>query len=514
MMMKWKLWRKRRKKEIPLHFLIFASLREDGTLPPDFVIPFYKENRKRNRIRFARAMMPPREQDVAPLYHVIRLALHKVGGDYERADKALNAYFAPKKGRTIKRIILPLRAWVKENCAQQAKQIYWYANHLLNNAQNPECLGFALTLLQFLDIGDDECITKKVRLLSKCEALAPLCLFLMIDWPNANAELFALAKSVRGMGRELAVEYLNADTPEICDWLLHEGWRSCAHYVDLELTCALKVNLFAMLRERRLQPGDFSAAVTLTARIVHNGEDIGKLGDPTEPLRALLHYAWDCASTPDDYLALCQIRHYLRSAYLSGGADLLGGYNALLSSPSSQACARRALADPCKETRILHLRLASNLGIDCTQAVLEGLEKDFLQYTILLDIIISDGALIPRLLRLAYRRLPLVRIALTPPRFVSVRLLLRTKSFAYLVQWLRNAPGWGCTLIFCALCSRIDTCRADAIGALENWIGYEVDIGPLCRLALWVLLQRENDAAQRERITKILDHFDIFGILY
>ena len=511
-MMKWKLWRKIRKKEIPLHLLIFVSLREDGTLPPDFVLPFYKKNR--NRIRLARAMMPPKEQDVTLLYDIIRLALNEVGGDYERADKALNAYFTPKKGRTVIKIIKPLRAYIEENYNQQPEQIYRYANHLLNNAQNPECLGFALTLLQFLDIRNDEHITKKVRFLSKCEELAPLCFILMSRWPNANAELFALAKSVRGTGRELVVEHLDANTPEIRDWLLRKGWRNCALYVDLALTCALKVNLFAMLRERRLEPGDFSAAAALIARIVHNEEDIGKLGDPTEPLRALLHYAWDCAGTPDDYLALCQIRHYLRNASLSGGADLLGGYNALLSSPSSQACARRALADSCKETRIQHLRLASNMGIDCTQAVLEGLEKDFFHYAILLDIIISDGALIPRLLRLAYRRLPLVRIALTPPRFLSGRLLLRTKCFVYLVQWLRNAPGWGCTLIFCALCSRIDTCRADAIGALENWIGYEVDIGPLCRLALWVLLRREKDPAQRKRIERILDHFDIFGILY
>ncbi|MBR4502183.1 MAG: hypothetical protein IKP22_09870 [Clostridia bacterium] len=43
------------------------------------------------------------------------------------------------------------------------------------------------------------------------------------QWPNGNAELFDLAKNVRGWGRIHAVEWLVPATQEIRDWLLFEG---------------------------------------------------------------------------------------------------------------------------------------------------------------------------------------------------------------------------------------------------------------------------------------------------
>lgn len=42
-------------------------------------------------------------------------------------------------------------------------------------------------------------------------------------WQNGNAELFRLAKNVRGWGRIHAVEFLEPETQEIRDWLLFEG---------------------------------------------------------------------------------------------------------------------------------------------------------------------------------------------------------------------------------------------------------------------------------------------------
>ncbi len=42
-------------------------------------------------------------------------------------------------------------------------------------------------------------------------------------WPNGNAELFNLARNVKGWGRIHAVEWLQPETQEIRDWLLFEG---------------------------------------------------------------------------------------------------------------------------------------------------------------------------------------------------------------------------------------------------------------------------------------------------
>ena len=42
-------------------------------------------------------------------------------------------------------------------------------------------------------------------------------------WQNGNAELFRLAKKVRGWGRIHAVDFLEPETQEIRDWFLYEG---------------------------------------------------------------------------------------------------------------------------------------------------------------------------------------------------------------------------------------------------------------------------------------------------
>ena len=148
-----------------------------------------------------------------------------------------------------------------------------FAVKCLMNAPDIDCVKFGMEILEvFTDPGAE--LKKIVYTLGLYDEFTIFTLFHMERWPDANAEIFRLAREVYGWGRVHAVERLEPQTQEIKDWLLHEGAHNAVMPEYSALICFEKSDAAQRLKGT-LSDAEFASVGFLFAHLFEEGPVAG-----------------------------------------------------------------------------------------------------------------------------------------------------------------------------------------------------------------------------------------------
>ena len=142
-------------------------------------------------------------------------------GDFEAAEQL---FIELGKSATAITVIDELQDYIIENRDSiPAGNLFNFAVRMATGSDNRECVKFALSILELLNIEDNEEIKSVVTVLGVCNEFTLFAVFVMLRWSDGNDSIAYLAKLTRGWGRIHAIERLEANTEEIRKWNLHEG---------------------------------------------------------------------------------------------------------------------------------------------------------------------------------------------------------------------------------------------------------------------------------------------------
>ena len=97
--------------------------------------------------------------------------------------------------------------------------------YLTRYSRDREAVKFGLLILSLFEM-KVEAQKDVVRTLALSDEFTLYALVTMVEWENANDEVFRVCKKVRGWGRIHAMERLEPETEEIRDWIFMEGVRN------------------------------------------------------------------------------------------------------------------------------------------------------------------------------------------------------------------------------------------------------------------------------------------------
>ena len=160
---------------------IYDSLDEQGFLPRDFSIRNLVYPPKIAGIEFADGFFegnltgPEKGEEPAP--EVIAATETLLQGHTKEAVQQLEDFFTSDMENLMNDYTLTLQQWVDAHREEiHPEDLIWYAGHLLQEADNPEIVKYALTLLEFADLHDDEELAPLIRLLAQCNEFTLYCL--------------------------------------------------------------------------------------------------------------------------------------------------------------------------------------------------------------------------------------------------------------------------------------------------------------------------------------------------
>ena len=101
--------------------------------------------------------------------------------------------------------------------------VYRYARRCMEKSSDKDLVKLGLTVLQLFETKNDQKLCSEIRTLAVCSEFTLYALQSILDWPDADAELFALAKKTYGWGRVQTMRFLKADNDAVKRWVLKEG---------------------------------------------------------------------------------------------------------------------------------------------------------------------------------------------------------------------------------------------------------------------------------------------------
>lgn len=156
-------------------------------------------------------------------------------GDVEAAEQLFI-----ELGRSTKALMLidELQEYIIANRDSiPAGELYKFAVYAATKSSDRECVKFGLSILELLNIEDNDQLRAVVTVLGLCNEFTLFSVFVMLRWKNGNENIAYLARYVRGWGRIHAIERLEPSTEAIRGWLLHEGVHNDVVPSYSALTC-------------------------------------------------------------------------------------------------------------------------------------------------------------------------------------------------------------------------------------------------------------------------------------
>ena len=322
-----------------LYQTICGAIRSDGTLPRDFSLPRPEpEEGEAQKLRFADGAfdgislyhMAPDKRDIKSLTEVVGLIS---AGSYDKAEECLQLFFSMDEYISMLPLIDDLQTWIIDHKEQiSAKALYEFSVGVLKESADIESVKFALSCLALLNTGETTQVRNLIKVFALSDEFTLYCLFIMRQWPDANAAIFDAAKHVFGWGRVHAVERLEPENDEMRRWLLTEGWRNGVIAEYSALTCVEKSGLAEKLKDENLDEAEFTAAGELIVPLLNEGPmaGISGLGDNAcDFLADYLTLAEQRAKTETDFEAVSDILDYCKEQEVPR-LDLISRANAIL----------------------------------------------------------------------------------------------------------------------------------------------------------------------------------------
>ena len=282
-------------------------------LPKDFTLP---GKQVEGQLRFADGAL-----DGMTMYHMAGTNLDEVertkmqelirlisDGESEQADLVLDEF--AKKHRALT-VIDDFENAIRENRQNlNAGNIYRYAVRLITESEDRECVKYGLEMLELFSL-KDEGVKDIIRTLGLSDEFTLFTVFIMLQWNNANEEIFRLAKKVHGWGRIHVIEKLKPETVEITDWLLKEGINNMILPDYSALTCYEKAEVPKML-EQEISVEEFQSIGRILKAMLVEGPvpGISAVENREEILKRYLEHAKEFELIAADYETISQIEEY------------------------------------------------------------------------------------------------------------------------------------------------------------------------------------------------------------
>lgn len=151
--------------------------------------------------------------------------------------------------------------------------LHGFAEKCLVDAPDIDFVKFGLEILEIYTNPKPK-LKKIVSTLGLYDEFTIFTLFHMERWPDANEEIFRLAKAVHGWGRIHAVERIEPQTQEIRDWLLHEGAHNTVMPEYSALICFERSDA-ALRLKGSLSDAEFASVGFLFAHLFDEGPVAG-----------------------------------------------------------------------------------------------------------------------------------------------------------------------------------------------------------------------------------------------
>lgn len=290
---------------------------ENDALPDDFSLP---QEVMQGQLRFADGAL-----DGMTMYHMMGADLNEAekakmcelirlisDGEMPQADALLEEFAGKHRALTV---IDDFENAIRENRQNlNAAKIYQYAVHLITGSKDRECVKYGLEMLELFSL-KDKGVKDIIRMLGLSDEFTLFAVFIMLQWDNANEEIFRLAKKVHGWGRIHAVEKLQPETEEIRRWLLKEGINNRVLPDYSALTCFEKADVFTML-ENEISQEEFQSIGRILKAMLVEGPVPGISGveNRREVLAGYLEHAQKHDLIADDYETISQIYEYSNKA--------------------------------------------------------------------------------------------------------------------------------------------------------------------------------------------------------
>ena len=256
---------------------------ENGSLPADFDIPrpdLTEEEREQWPLGAMDRAYFEDDDPCLPDPSVSKLMARAVRaaaeGDAETADELFDEV---SKDWKLIGLAARLQYYIlrhKEHFNPDA--IYAAAVTLCTGSEHRESVKAGLLMLDLLQIHDDQAKTIVLRL-ALCDEFTAFASHIISQWKGGNRDLFALAQHVYGFGRFSAVRNLNANTPAMRSWLLHDALQSEFHDAGLALLCWEKGGAEELLKGELTQR-DFDALLRLLDDMLYEPPGPGLSGIP------------------------------------------------------------------------------------------------------------------------------------------------------------------------------------------------------------------------------------------
>ncbi len=318
--------------------------------------------------------------DLTLMTQALRLA---AANDFEQAEALLPQIF-PAGEHSMLAYIADTLKWILAHHEElDANHMYRFARQLLLDARGKEAVKLALSIMELIPVESDEEVRQAVRELAASDEFTLFALFVVSNWENSNEEIFRMAQRVRGWGRIHAVERLAPATGTIRHWLLHEGVDNDVMPEYSALTVAEKIDLLAVVQTVDRNSEDFIAAGNiLQALIESDGGPVAGIEEyeqEEELVRSYIDKARLAMPNENIYRVLRTVKlHYEDDEDEALHARAKEAANVLSSASCRRYMSRKAEQGEC-------LRLASQLGIDCSKEIKAAFRKDWRKHHAMLQ---------------------------------------------------------------------------------------------------------------------------------
>ncbi len=344
--------------QVSLYEYILQGMKE-GRLDPDFSLPALEAG---NGISFADGAM-----DGISVYHMTQKRLDGAGkklmtealkraaaGDARGADQV----FA-ELGRSFRAIAVidDLQGYILKHAKElPAENIYQSALYLILRSADRESVKFGLSMMELFK-ADDESVKEAIRRIGLSDEFTVFSVWNMLQWDDANKEIFDLIRKVRGWGRIHALERLEPATPEIREWMLLNGIDNDVMPDYSALTVWEKADVEKRLRGQ-LDREEFKAVGRLFGALLSEGPapGISAIENAEESILRYLSLAEGLSPDLEDYEIIFELQNWAADE----GADLPAVSDRCAAILSSEDC-RDTVAGSVKAGK--ESRLAEALGI-------------------------------------------------------------------------------------------------------------------------------------------------------
>ncbi|MDE6728308.1 MAG: hypothetical protein K2J80_10285 [Oscillospiraceae bacterium] len=340
-----------------------------------------------------------------------------------------------------------------------AGELFKFAVYAAGTSSDRECVKFGLSILELLNIEDNEQIKSMVTVLGLCDEFTLFSIFVMLRWADGNENIAYLARLLHGWGRIHAIERLDPNTEAIRKWLLREGVHNTVMPAYSALTCWNKSGAAELLfGDSPLSDEDRAGMRDIITALLGEGpvDGISALDNGDDILAEFLKKTSECVLDIDDLNAVLAIKNYAEN-----NADLIRLCDEILNTDT----ARGLVAAAVKNGEAIDL--AVTLGIDCREDIMGLLERDFEKSAHLCRYLMDDRYR-PRVIEIFRKKLPLNELIAEPsdePRFGGNEL-----NLVYLVQMLGEYPLEGTDLVEISLQCAPPQNRNMALRVLKSWV--------------------------------------------